>query len=68
MRCQSPQHSIPNYIHISFIDDYSSEVEQQSRYDVIILKTKILQMGIIAVCLDNDNNMFFLNQTFNKVK
>jgi uncharacterized protein len=59
MQRQSPQHSITNYISIPSIDEYSSIIEQ-SGGKVIIPKTKVPQMGYIAICLDSENNMFGL--------
>ncbi len=57
MKRQSSQHTVTNYITISSIDEYSSKIEQ-SGGKVIIPKTKLPDMGFIAVCLDSENNMF----------
>ena len=57
MRRQSSQHTVTNYITISSIDEYSSKIEQ-SGGKVIIPKTKLPDMGFIAICLDSENNMF----------
>lgn len=57
MKRQSSQHTVTNYITISSIDEYSSKIEQ-SGGKVIIPKTKLPDMGFIAICLDSENNMF----------
>lgn len=59
MKRQSPHHTVTNYISVISIDEYTSKIEQ-SGGKVIIPKTKLLDMGYIAVCLDSENNMFGL--------
>lgn len=59
MRRQSPQQTVTNYITVSSIEEYSSKI-QQSGGQVIIPKTKLPDMGFIAICLDSKNNMFGL--------
>lgn len=59
MKRQSPQHIVTNYITVYSIDEYASKIEK-SGGKVIIPKTKLPDMGFIAVCLDSENNMFGL--------
>ena len=59
MKRQSPHHTVTNYISVISIDEYTSKIEQ-SGGKVIIPKTKLPDMGYIAVCLDSENNIFGL--------
>ncbi|MGN6350439.1 MAG: VOC family protein [Candidatus Nitrosocosmicus sp.] len=57
MKRQSPQHTVTNFITVSSIEEYSSNIEQ-SGGKVIMPKTEIPNMGFFAVFLDTENNMF----------
>lgn len=59
MKRQSPQHTVTNYVSVLSIDEYSLKINQ-SGGKIIIPKTRLLDMGFIAVCLDSENNMFGL--------
>lgn len=59
MKRQSPYHTVTNYIYVISIDEYTSKIEQ-SGGKVIIPKTKLLDIGYNAVCLDSKNNIFGL--------
>ncbi len=59
MKRQSPQQTITNYVSVLSIDEYSLKINQ-SGGKIIIPKTKLPDMGFIAVCLDSENNMFGL--------
>jgi uncharacterized protein len=57
MKRQSPQHTVTNFITVSSIEEYSSNIEQ-SDGKIIMSKTEIPNMGFFAVFLDTENNMF----------
>ncbi|MGN6823202.1 MAG: VOC family protein [Candidatus Nitrosocosmicus sp.] len=57
MKRQSSQHTVTNFITVSSIEEYSSNIEQ-SGGKVIMPKTEIPNMGFFAVFLDTENNMF----------
>ena len=59
MKRQDPSQAITNYVTVSSIDEYSSKIEQ-SGGKVMMPKTKVSDMGFIAVCLDSENNSFGL--------
>ena len=59
MKRQDPSQGIKNYVTVSSIDEYSSKIEQ-SGGKVMMPKTKVSDMGFIAVCLDSENNSFGL--------
>src|SRR5689334_12610612 len=59
MKRQSPQQTVTNYVSVLSIDEYSLKINQ-SGGKIIIPKTKLPDMGFIAVCLDSENNMFGL--------
>ena len=59
MKRQDPSQAITNYVTVSSIDEYSSKIEQ-SGGKVMMPKTKVSDMGYIAVCLDSENNSFGL--------
>ncbi|MBA3977959.1 MAG: VOC family protein [Nitrosopumilus sp.] len=64
MKRQSPQHTITNYITVSSVDEYASKIEQSGGM-VMMPKTKVTEMGFIAVCLDSENNMFGIFEATN---
>ena len=64
MKRQSPQHTITNYITVSSVDEYASKIEQSGGM-VMMPKTKVTEMGYIAVCLDSENNMFGIFEATN---
>ena len=59
MKRQDPSQAITNYVTVSSIDEYSSKIEQAGG-KVMMPKTKVSDMGFIAVCLDSENNSFGL--------
>jgi predicted enzyme related to lactoylglutathione lyase len=59
MKRQDPSQAITNYVTVSNIDEYSSKIEQAGG-KVMMPKTKVSDMGFIAVCLDSENNSFGL--------
>ena len=66
MKRQSPQHTVTNFITVSSIEEYSSNIEQ-SGGKVIMPKTEIPNMGFFAVFLDTENNMFGIYQGKNSI-
>ncbi|MBA3751047.1 MAG: VOC family protein [Nitrosopumilus sp.] len=62
MKRQEPHQTITNYVTVSSIDEYFSKIEQ-SGGKVMMPKTKVSDMGFIAVCLDSENNSFGLFET-----
>ncbi|HEX5520032.1 MAG TPA: VOC family protein [Candidatus Nitrosocosmicus sp.] len=66
MKRQSPQHTVTNFITVSSIEEYSSNIEQ-SGGKVIMPKTEIPNMGFFAVFLDTENNMFGIFEGKNSI-
>lgn len=63
MKRQNPhQQGITNYIDVSSVDEYASEVERLGG-KVMVPKTPVKGMGYFAVCLDTENNKFGIWET-----
>ena len=59
MKRQSPQQTVTNYITVASIDEYSS-IDKSISGPSYHSKTRLQNMGHIAICLDSENNLFGL--------